>query len=247
MSPSAQAPSSASMMAWVRTSASEWPSRPSSCVELDPAEHEPPAGDEAMAVVADPGAHLGTVAVGDLSVHVRTSANRSSATRRSSGVVIFRLPGSEPRMRTRRRRARSARRRRWRGPAPRRRPRPARSSSAARRNTCGVCTAHSVDRSSVRATVAPSSADLLDGVGHRRRGDHRGRLRVALELVQRLLEQPRRGQRPGGVVDDHRVTAGAGGQRVAHRVRTAGARRRRRWCPPGRRRARRRAGRPRSG
>ena len=53
---------------------------------------------------------------------------------------------------------------------------PSARSSAARRKTCGVCTDHSVERSSVR-TTAPS-VRLLDRVGHRRGGDRRSRSRA---------------------------------------------------------------------
>ena len=48
------APRRASITAWVRTSASEWPARPALVLDLDPAEDQPPAGGEAVAVVADP-------------------------------------------------------------------------------------------------------------------------------------------------------------------------------------------------
>ena len=45
------------MMAWVRTSASEWPVQAELVLELDAAEHEPPAGDEPVAVIADARGH----------------------------------------------------------------------------------------------------------------------------------------------------------------------------------------------
>ena len=88
------------------------------------------------------------------------SVSNSSAMRRSSRVVILRLPGSEPTIRTipparSTSQASSVASASSSSDADRAR------SSAARRNTCGVCTAHSRDRDSVRCTVRPSSPTSL--------------------------------------------------------------------------------------
>ena len=52
----AAAPSSASMTAWVSTSASEWPASPSSCGISDAAEDERPPGGERVRVDPEAGA-----------------------------------------------------------------------------------------------------------------------------------------------------------------------------------------------
>ena len=72
------------------------------------------------------------------------------------------------------------------------RPSPARRARAAARRarkTCGVCTAHSRERSSV-ADDAPVRARLLDRVGHRRRGDRRV---AARPRARRCSARPGRG------------------------------------------------------
>ncbi len=133
-------------------------------------------------------------------------------------MVIFRLPGSEPRTCTTPP-ARSTSQASSVACASSASEHASARSSAARRKTCGVCTAHSRVRGSVPHDGASVVTDLLDRVGHRRGGDHRVGFGRALELGQRLLVQLRRGQRTRGVVDDHRVALAAGGKRRPHRVR----------------------------
>ena len=100
-------------------------------------------------------------------------------------------------------RARSAMRRRSRRRAPRPAPRSARSS-AARRKTCGVCTAHRPRRSSVSSTP-PSIGQALDRVGDGSGRDRRIGALVPRERREHLARDRRRQQRPGGVVHEHRI------------------------------------------
>ncbi len=90
-------------------------------------------------------------------------ASSSSASARSSVVVTLRLSFGAGTTRPVPPRARPATHRRWPARAPPR-ARRARAPSAARRNTCGVCTAHR--RGAVeRSEHTPSFASLLDRVG----------------------------------------------------------------------------------
>ena len=57
MSPIDAAPRIASVIAWARTSASEWPSRPAVVRDLDAAEDQPPPRGEAVRVDPEPGPH----------------------------------------------------------------------------------------------------------------------------------------------------------------------------------------------
>ena len=183
------------MIAWVSTSASEWPASPRSCVDLDAAEHQPAAGREGVAVVADAGLRR---------VTTPRSASSSSASRRSIGrgdLQVLRVR-ARPRARCRPR-ARPARRRRWRPPAARRTPPPA--PARARRGGTPAASAPPTGclRSSVRATVRPSSPTSLI-VSDTGVAAITASAPSALELVQRALEQlgrwpaggPRRGRSP---------------------------------------------------
>ena len=106
------------------------------------------------------------------------------------------------------RRAPPARPRRW-PRASSSRARASARSSAARRNTCGVCTAHSSRAVERLADDAGRRSAALDRVGDRRGRDRRVELGVALERGEHRSRQRRRHQRAGGVVDQHRL-AGAG-------------------------------------
>ena len=75
-----------------------------------------------------------------------------------------------------------------------------------------------LDRPQPRAVVGADDgavgAGLLDRVGHARGGDRRVGV---LEPGQRRAEQLRRDERPGGVVDGHRLDVAGRGERVADR------------------------------
>ena len=94
------------------------------------------------------------------------------------------------------------------------------ASSAARRNACGVCTAHSRERSSVAMTA--TVLGLLDRVGHGRRRDR------AVGVRERRHDTPEQlglDQRPRRVVDDDliRRSRRASAARTDSRARRAAA------------------------
>ena len=199
MSPSPAAPSSASMTAWVRTSASEWPSRPLVVLEPNAAQHERAAGGELVAVVADAGRDA----------HRRRPARRAAAPRacRSSGVVILRLRGDGSSTRTvpalpldepgvvGRLRAAAL--------VGRQRPLERRPAEHLR----GLHRPQPVALERCAATVTPSAATCLI-VSVTGAAAITASAPVPASSASARAEQLRRGQRPRRVVDDHRVAVG---------------------------------------
>ena len=108
------------------------------------------------------------------------------------------VAGASRSRRPSRRRIRSERRRRWLLDDHQRR-----SPSGALR--CGIPAGSGRRRSSERSRVSVTTAvlaDPLDGVGDRGGGDHGVEIRVALQGLDCGVDQLRRDQRPGRVVDD---------------------------------------------
>ena len=196
------------MIAWVSTSASEWPSRPRSCSSCDAAEHQPPAARRSD------GSHSRCPVI--TTARSVSSSSAHAADRR--GGRDLQVPRVRPRTTRTTPPARSishASSVAWASSVVASGQRPLERGAAEHLRRLNRPQPRAVERALHGPAVV---ADLLDRVGHRRRRDHRIGSASA-RAPPAPARTARRGQRPGGVVDDHRVAVARG--RAAPRAPTA--------------------------